>query len=96
MTPALQTSVCDHGISFKYPCVKCGRNGTGDVLPLTSPFGTHLGYTIETLKSYATPYYYAVGPTPLGSIRHFPTIKRLQNYMNRMVKAGKLSPKVTP
>lgn len=59
-------------------------------------FGTYLGYAIETLRSYSTPYYFAVGPFPLGSVRHFPTIKRLQNYMNRLVKAGKLSPKVNP
>jgi hypothetical protein len=58
-----------------------------------SPFGNHLGYPINTLASYSTPYFYAVGPSPLGSFRHFPTIKRLRNYMDRLVKAGKLTPR---
>jgi hypothetical protein len=57
-----------------------------------SPFGSYLGFQIDTLKSYSTPYYFAVGPSPLGSVNHFATIKRLKNYMNRMVKAGKLTP----
>jgi hypothetical protein len=61
-----------------------------------APFGSHLGYRIDTLRSYSTPYFYAVGPSPLGSVQHFQTIKRLKNYMNRLVKAGKLSAKVTP
>lgn len=55
-----------------------------------SPFGTHLGFRIATLDSYSTPYYYAVGPAPLGSRNHFRTIRRLKNYMNRLQKTGKL------
>ena len=56
------------------------------------PLATYLGYDIDALSSYDTPYYYAVGPKPLGSFNHFPTLKRLKNYMDKLVKQGKLVP----
>lgn len=56
-------------------------------------YGTYLGYEIKTLSSYNTPYYYADGPSPLGSVNHFQTIRQLKNYMDRKVKAGKLRPR---
>lgn len=56
-------------------------------------YGTYLGYEIKTLSSYNTPYYYADGPSPLGSTNHFQTIRQLKNYMDRKVKAGKLRPR---
>ena len=49
-----------------------------------------LGYEVQTLPSYNTPYYFAVGAKCLGSVNHFDSIRKLTNYMNRMVKAGKL------
>lgn len=79
-------------------CERCGAHSMSGLCDkcfeaTQSPFGSHLGYEIKTLPSYSTPYYYAAGPSPLGSVNHFQTIRRLQNYMNRLVKAGKLAPK---
>jgi hypothetical protein len=57
---------------------------------------SHLGYSIKTLSGYNTPYYFAEATytnSPLGSARHFRTIRQLQGFMNRLVKAGKLAPK---
>jgi len=56
-------------------------------------YGAYLGFEIKTLSSYNTPYYYADGPFPLGSVNHFRTIRALKNYMDRKVKAGKLVPR---
>jgi len=55
-----------------------------------------LGYEVKTLPSYNTPYYYADGPAPLGSVHHYQLIRQLKSYMNRLVKAGKLTAKVAP
>lgn len=58
----------------------------------TQPFLTfpYRGFRIDTLPGYTTPYFFAVGPAPLGSRNHFPTLRRLKNYMDKLAKAGKL------
>jgi len=52
------------------------------------------GYEVKTLSSYSTPYFYAEGKSPLGSVNHFRTIRALKNYMARKIAAGKLTAKV--
>lgn len=54
---------------------------------IENDFGSYLGYTIKTLSTYATPYYYANG---LSSMNHFRTVRQLKSWMNRQVKAGKI------
>jgi hypothetical protein len=44
-------------------------------------------FNVYTLSSYDTPYYYV---KELGSINHYPTLRRLRNHITRAMKAGKL------
>jgi hypothetical protein len=50
-----------------------------------------IGYEVKELTGYLKPYYYLEGDSRfLGPEFHFPTVRRLKNYVKRMINQGKI------